>query len=344
MNIKLTEYSISGGCGCKVPNNLLSEIIKDIKLSTDKNILSDFRHNEDAAIIKISDTHCLVYSVDFFTPIVDDPGQFGRIAAANAISDVYAKGAKPTAALSILGSPRELDHSGIPNQIINGAGQLCEELNISILGGHTIYNSQIFYGLSVIGIAEISNLKLNNAAKPGDLIYMTKPIGSGIMSTALKKSSLDADDETELVRILSIANNLGAELGQHDFVHCMTDITGFGFLGHLAEICNASNVSAKIHYSKVKTLPNLEEYIEMGLLTSGGKTNWENNRQFVNGIDERTAMVLSDPQSNGGLLITVDPKFRSEFEAILKRNGLGEFTEPIGQITDKKDLLLDIVV
>ena len=343
MKIKLTDYSTSGGCGCKVPNNLLGDIIKNIKLSDNENIISDFRHNEDSAIVKINDRQALVYSLDFFTPIVDDPELFGRIAAANAISDVYAKGAQPTMALSILGFPKEIDHSDVPSKIVKGASKLCDELGISILGGHTIYNPQIIFGLSVVGLADVNQLKLNNNAQPGDLIYMTKPLGTGIMSTALKKESLYEDDKRRMETYLALPNNLGAVLGNYDFVNCMTDITGFGLIGHLSEICTASNVSAKVMMNKVQVLPNLDEYIEMGIITSGGKTNWENNRCNVNGIDEMTAAILSDPQSNGGLLITVNPEFKAQFEDILVQHNLGEFSKPIGEITAKHDLLLDVV-
>lgn len=343
MDIKLTQYSTAGGCGCKVPNNLLGDIIKNIRISDNKNIISDFRHNEDSAIVKINDTQCLVYSLDFFTPIVDDPELFGRIAAANAVSDIYAKGATPTMALSILGFPKEIDHSDAPAKIIKGASKLCDELGISILGGHTIYNPQIIFGLSVVGIADIKQLKLNNKAQPGDLIYLTKPLGTGILSSALKKDCLFEEEKMHMEKYLALPNNLGAVLGNHDFVNCMTDITGFGLIGHLSEICTASKVSARLDMRKVKILNNLEEYIEMEIITSGGRTNWENNRCNVNGIDEKTAAILSDPQSNGGLLITVNPDFRKHFEEILVDNNLGEFTDPIGEVTLQKDLLLDVI-
>lgn len=342
MNIKLTNYSISGGCGCKVPNNILSNIIKDIQHSEDKNILTDFRHNEDSAIMKISDTQCLVYSLDFFTPIVDDPEVFGRIAAANAISDVFAKGAKPFMALSILGFPKEIENTDAPHLITKGSSALCQELGISLAGGHTIYNPQVFYGLSVIGMADVSHLKLNSAARVGDLIYLTKPIGSGVLSTAMRRGVLSTEDMEAMVSYLSIANKLGAVLGEHSFVHCMTDITGFGLLGHLAEVCNASEVSANLHFGKIKTMPNLESYLRMGIITSGGQTNWKNYQHHVNGIADEPAMILADPQSNGGLLITVDPASRAKFEAILTENGLGDHAEPIGEITTKKELTVNV--
>lgn len=342
-SIRLTQYSIAGGCGCKVPNSLLNHIVKHITVSDDRNIISDFRHNEDSAIVKINGEQALVYSLDFFTPIVDDPEMFGRIAAANALSDVFAKGAHPSMALSILGFPKELDHSGIPARIVKGASDLCVELGVSLLGGHTIYNPQVFFGLSVTGIADINNLKLNDHAKPGDLIYLTKPIGTGVMSTAMKKSTLFPDDEVEMLKYLSMPNKLGAILGQYDFVNCMTDVTGFGLIGHLSEICEASNVSARISMDRIRILGKLVEYIEMGILTSGGQTNWENNRCNVNGIDEMTAAILSDPQSNGGLLITVDPRFKEQFEQVLIDHGFGDFSEPIGEITNRNELLIDVV-
>ncbi len=343
MDIKLTNYSISGGCGCKVPNHILSGIIKDITLSNNKNIISDFRHNEDSAIVKINDNQVLVYSVDFFTPIIDDPETFGRIAAANAISDVFAKGAKPYLALSILGFPKELEQSNVPHEIMKGAGKLCDELNISMLGGHTIYNPQIFYGLSVVGIADLCQIKLNNAAKPGDLIYLTKPIGSGVLSTALRRGNLSDSDLAALVATLSLPNNFGAVLGDYSFVNCMTDITGFGLLGHLVEVCTASEVSAKIYFNKIKLLPNLTDYLQTGIVTNGGQSNWINYNQHVNGIDIEKGAILADPQSNGGLLITVDPEYKTAFEQIMTENGLSDFVEPIGEITPKQQLTLDII-
>lgn len=344
MNIKLTNYSIAGGCGCKVPNNILNNIIKDIKHSEDRNILTDFRHNEDSAIMKISDTQCLVYSLDFFTPIVDDPEAFGRIAAANAISDVFAEGAKPFMALSILGFPKEIENTDVPHLITKGSSTLCQELGISLAGGHTIYNPQVFYGLSVIGMADVCHLKLNSAARVGDLIYLTKPIGSGVLSTAMRRGALSPEDMEAMVGYLSAPNRLGALLGEQSFVHCMTDITGFGLLGHLAEVCNASEVSADLHFGKIKIMPNLDSYIRMGIITNGGQNNRTNYQHHVNGIADEPVIILADPQSNGGLLITVNPKFRKDFEAIMHTNGLGEFAEPIGEITTKRDLTVNVVV
>jgi selenide,water dikinase len=343
MPIKLTQYSIAGGCGCKVPNNQLSDIIRNISTPDNPMVLSDFRNNEDAAVVKIDDDNCMVYSLDFFTPIVDDPELFGRIAAANAISDIYASAATPLFALSILGYPRELDGTDIAGKIIKGASDLCHELNINILGGHTIYNPQIFFGMSITGTAKISQLKLNDKACVGDLIYHTKPIGTGIMATALKKGVLFPDDEEILINYLKKANDFGLLLAKYDFVHSMTDITGFGLIGHLGEICQASNVSARIDFNKVQLLPNLDEYVEMGLLTAGGKTNRQNYCQSLNGLSESTTAIISDPQTNGGLLIMVAKESRQAFEAILTANGLEDFATPIGEITEKGQLLIEVI-
>jgi selenide,water dikinase len=340
--LKLTQYSIAGGCGCKVPNHQLSGIISNITTPNNPMVLSDFRNNEDAAIVKINDEQCMVYSLDFFTPIVDDPELFGRIAAANAISDIYAKSATPTLALSILGYPRELDDTDVVGRIIKGASDLCHELNINILGGHTIYNPQIFFGLSVTGIARIDQLKLNNKAQAGDLIYHTKPIGTGIMATALKKDVLFSDDEEVFINNLKQPNNFGLLLSKYDFVHSMTDITGFGLVGHLGEICQASNVSAQIDFNKIKLLPNLEEYVEMGLLTAGGKTNRQNYCQSLGGLSESTTAIICDPQTNGGLLIMVAKESRQAFEAIMSAHGLEDFATAIGEITPREQVLIAV--
>lgn len=342
MAFKLTQYSTAGGCGCKVPNNQLSDIIRNITTPTNPMILSDFRNNEDAAIVKIDDAYCMVYSLDFFTPIVDDPELFGRIAAANAISDIYAKAATPTLALSILGYPRELDETDVVGKIVKGASDLCHELNINILGGHTIYNPQIFFGLSVTGVARINQLKLNDKAQPGDLIYHTKPIGTGIMATALKKGVLFSDDEEIFTNNLKQPNNFGALLSKYDFVHSMTDITGFGLIGHLGEVCQASNVSAQIDFQKIKLLPNLEEYVEMGLLTAGGKTNQQNYCQSLYGISESTTAIICDPQTNGGLLIIIARESKQAFEAIMTAHGLQDYATPIGEMTTKGKILIEV--
>ena len=339
--IKLTEYSTAGGCGCKVPSNLLSGITECINLPEDMNIMTDFQDNEDAAIYKINEQQCMVYSLDFFTPIVDDPYLFGRIAAANALSDVYAKGIQPNLALSILGYPKELDNSGIAAEVVKGASDLCKELGVSIVGGHTIYNPQIIFGLSVVGIAEISHIKRNNNAKAGDLIYLTKPIGSGILSTAVKKGLIDPEDEKEMIRYLGIANSVGKVLGNLSYVNSMTDVTGFGLLGHLVEVCRASGVSASLNFKSVQQFPNLKKYLDAEVITSGGVNNWNNYKKYVNPIDEREGVILSDPQSNGGLLLTIDPKHQRKFEKILAQNGLKAFNEPIGRIraNDKKPMI-----
>lgn len=329
--INLTQYTDAGGCGCKISPKTLSEIIQTVKLKPDdKNLLAGNYYNDDAAVIKIDKTKALVFTDDFFTPIVDDPFYFGKIAACNALSDIYAMGASPKIALSILGWPVEIIPSWYARKVLEGARSICETVGVSLAGGHSINNPQPIFGLSVIGQINPKYLKLNTSAKNNDIVYLTKPLGTGIYSTALKQNKISKNDKKDMIKVMSTLNVLGIEIAKLSYVHSMTDITGFGLFGHLIELCKASNLSAEITFANIQLLKNTSRYIESGIITSGGKRNWESYKSLVGTIDDLKRTILSDPQTNGGLLVTVSQNSKSLFESFLKRNNLQKFSKPIG--------------
>lgn len=329
--INLTQFTDAGGCGCKISPKTLSEIIQTVKLKSDeKNLLAGNYYNDDAAVIKISKTKALVFTDDFFTPIVDDPFYFGKIAACNALSDIYAMGASPLVALSILGWTIEKIPSKYARKVLEGARSVCESVGVSLAGGHSINNPQPIFGLSVIGQLNPKYLKLNASAKNNDILYLTKPLGSGIYSTALKQNKIRSSDKSEMIKVMTTLNSIGVEIGKLNYVNSMTDITGFGLLGHLIELCKASKLSAEITFDNVPLLRNIRSYYESGIITSGGKRNWDSYKSLVRATDDFKRIILSDPQTNGGLLITVNEKHKGHFESFLKRNNLQQFSEPIG--------------
>jgi selenide,water dikinase len=329
--INLTQFTDAGGCGCKISPKTLSEIIQTVKLkSDDKNLLAGNYYNDDAAVIKISKTKALVFTDDFFTPIVDDPFYFGKIAACNALSDVYAMGASPLIALSILGWTVEKIPAKYARKVLEGARAVCESIGVSLAGGHSINNPQPIFGLSVIGQINPKYLKLNASAKNNDILYLTKPLGSGIYSTALKQNKISSRDKSEMIKVMTTLNSIGVKIGKLNYVNSMTDITGFGLFGHLIELCKASKLSAEITFDNIPLLRNIRGYYESGIITSGGKRNWDSYKSLVGATDDFKRIILSDPQTNGGLLVTVNEKHKNLFESFLNRNNLQQFSKPIG--------------
>jgi len=334
---KMTSLTKAGGCGCKISPKALKEILKYKRGITSNNLIVGNEDFDDAAVYQIKDDLAIVSTVDFFSPIVDDPFIYGEIAAANAISDVYAMGGRPFLALSVLGIPSDLVAPNTAAEIIEGAINTCNKAGVILAGGHTIENPQPIFGLVVNGSIEISNIKRNNQAKIGNILYLTKPLGVGILSTAIKIGKIKPEDYENAISNMTKLNSIGAELSKFKFVTSMTDVTGYGLLGHLIEICKASCVSAKLFASKIPVLPNVENYISEGIITSGGKRNWNSYGHQVIGSNEIENWLYSDPQTNGGLLICVDDNFRQLFEEILTDFGLKSFANPIGQITEQND-------
>ena len=335
--MKLTDYSSGGGCGCKIPSNILQKYLKNLeKQFLDKNLLVGNSKSDDAAIYKINSKEAIVASTDFFTPIVNDPYEFGRISATNAISDIYAMGAKPLFALAILAVPSESINNKLVKKIILGGKDICRMAGIVVAGGHTIKSSEIIYGLSVIGITKIKSIKTNDAAKDGDQIILTKPLGIGVISSAIKKNMVQREHYKSMISNCIKLNKPGYYLGKKNLITSMTDVTGFGLLGHLKEICIASNKKAKIYYNLIPTIPGVKELIKKNIYTAASNNNWLNTKNFIlktKKIGKTQKIFLTDPQTSGGLLISCKKIFADQIIKYLKNNKfenasiIGEFSK-----------------
>ncbi len=337
----LTEFAHGGGCGCKIAPAVLKEILAGQTTGTTQNLIVGNAHGDDAAVYKTDDENALIATTDFFTPIVDDAFLFGKIAAANAISDVYAMGGKPLLALAILGWPTELLPASLAQQVIAGAREICREANIPLAGGHSIDSKEPIFGLSVNGMVALTNLKQNNTAQEGDFIFITKPIGTGILSAAQKRKVLAEEHLETWLQQLTKLNAIGEKLGQQSGVTAMTDVTGFGLLGHLHEMALGSGLSARLEYSKIPMLEAAKAYASQKIIPDATYRNWNaysKEVRFEKGVNVMEAFnLLPDPQTNGGLLISVKPDAVSAVQALLKANGYGDFTAPIGMFEAEEE-------
>jgi selenide,water dikinase len=336
MEIKLTQHSKGGGCGCKISPAILSEILAAHNVGATSNIpqlLVGNDSRDDAAVYQLDDHTALISTTDFFMPIVDDAFAFGQIAAANAISDVYAMGGKPIFALAVLGWPLATLPASVAAQVMEGARKTCSDAGIVIAGGHSIDSQDPIFGLVVNGIVPIENLKRNDTAKEGDVLLITKPLGVGILATSQKRGLLTEPDLALLVKQLTTINKAGEALGKIKGVHAMTDVTGFGLAGHLTEMMEGSKLTAKLSYAKIPMIPVVRDYIAQKAIPGATARNWNatvDGIELHESIDEKEAsLILPDPQTNGGLLIAVDPSALSEVQAALIAAGI-EYTEPIG--------------
>lgn len=337
--IQLTQFSHGAGCGCKIAPAVLDRILQsEISPSIFKELLVGNSSKDDAAVFDLGDGTALISTTDFFVPIVDDPYQFGRIAAANAISDVYAMGGKPIMALAILGWPVDKLSPEIARRVIEGGRSICEEAGIPLAGGHSVDTTEPIFGLSVNGIVSIKHLKKNNTGQIGDLLFLTKPLGVGILSTAQKRGQLEEQDLPILIYQLNQLNKAGQLLGAVKGVHAMTDVTGFGLIGHLMEMVEGSNTGAIINYSQVPVINSAKQYLAKRLVPDATYRNWNAYSKqvgFEKGVDVMEAFsILPDPQTNGGLLISVDPSAVEEVKDILIQNGLSNHIAPIGKLTE----------
>lgn len=340
--ILLTGFSHGAGCGCKIAPQVLREILGGHTAgATDRRLLTGNEGNEDAAAYDLGNGMALLSTTDFFMPIVDDAFDFGRVAAANAISDVYAMGGKPILALAILGWPLEKLPASLAARVTDGARSICSDAGIVLAGGHTIDNKEPLFGLCVNGLVEVKNLKKNSTAKNGDLLFLTKPVGTGILSTARKKNLLTAGDYSALVDQLVTLNKTGEVLGELPEVHAMTDVTGFGLLGHTLEMAEASGLSAELWYGKIPKMRNAAEYVAKGAVPDATYRNWnafQSKVSFEEGVNVAEAFtVLPDPQTNGGLLIAVDRAAEQKVRSVLSSNGLGDYCEPVGEFRAAAD-------
>jgi selenide, water dikinase len=341
---KLTEYSKGGGCGCKIAPSVLEQIVRTENKIHFQNLLVGNDSNDDAAVYQINDDTAIISTTDFFMPIVDDAFDFGRIAAANSISDIYAMGGTPMMAIAILGWPIDKLPVHVAQKVLEGARAICREVNIPLAGGHTIDSNDPIFGLAVTGWIALKNLKKNNTAKVGDLLFLTKPIGVGIVSTSVKRKLIKGDHCKTLVQQLTTVNKIGEALGKIEGVHAMTDVTGFGLLGHLTEMAEGSGVSTELYYSSVKRFTGVKEYIELKTIPGATARNWNSYSskvQFEKGMDENEArLLLPDPQTNGGLLIAVDEKAVDEVKEIFTSSNLQSFLEPIGKCVEKREKVI----
>jgi selenide,water dikinase len=334
--IRLTQYSTGAGCGCKIAPAVLEQILKsNFKAPVSDKLIVGNSSKDDAAVYDLGNGQGLISTTDFFTPIVDDAKTFGKIAAANAISDVYAMGGKPLMAVAILGWPINKLPIELAQQVIEGAQMICAEAGIPLAGGHSIDSQEPIFGLAVNGLVQLKNLKQNNTANAGDLIYITKKIGVGILATAEKKGMLKADHIGVAAQQMIQLNKLGEKIGQLSGVTAMTDITGFGLLGHLIEMAEGANLSAEIDYTKIPLIDGLSTYTSQMCVPDNTFRNWNHYESKVSGINGDSLLTLCDPQTNGGLLITVSPAEDYNFKKLLISEGFTDFIEPIGTMKTK---------
>src|SRR6186997_1292574 len=346
-DIKLTQYSHGSGCGCKIAPKVLDEILKsNIVLPDNDKLLVGNSSKDDAAVYDLGNGMALISTTDFFMPIVDDAFDFGRIAAANSISDVYAMGGKPSMAIAILGWPVEKLPVELAQKVIEGGRTTCKEAGIPLAGGHSVDSTEPIFGLAVSGLVSKENLKKNNTAEEGDWIFLTKPLGVGILSTAQKRGLLKNEHLEIMISQMTALNKIGEELGKIKGVTAMTDVTGFGLFGHLIEMAEGSGLSAEIYYDKIPVADGVKEYISQRIFPDATTRNWSSYSdkiKFEKGVNVMEAFtLLPDPQTNGGLLISVKENAKDEVISLFKKSGLEKFIEPIGKFISRGEKMIEV--
>jgi selenide,water dikinase len=323
--IRLTEFSHGGGCGCKIAPAVLSELLAATPIrGLPKELLVGTETADDAAVYKLNDTQALVATTDFFTPIVDDPYDFGRIAATNAISDVYAMGARPIFALALVGMPLDKLPLEVIGRILAGGESVCAEAGIPIAGGHSIDVLEPIYGLVALGLVDPRNVKRNSTARPGDILILGKPLGVGILSAALKKGKLSDAGYKAMIESTTKLNTPGMALAEMPGVHALTDVTGFGLAGHLLEICRGSKLSAEVAISDLPFLSDAVSFVKDGIATGASDRNWKGYGKDVElpaGAPEWQRKLVTDPQTSGGLLVACAPEAEKEVLAEFAKRG-----------------------
>ncbi len=342
--VKLTQYSHGAGCGCKISPLVLDKILhSNLTLPDNKNLIVGNHTKDDAAVYDMGNGTALISTTDFFMPIVDDPFDFGRIASANAISDVYAMGGKPILAIAILGWPVNKIPHEVAQKVIEGSRSICMEAGISLAGGHSIDSHEPIFGLAVNGIVPVKNIKQNNTAKDGDFLFLTKPLGVGILTTAEKKGLLQKEHFGLAAKQMMQLNKAGELLGSVEGVHAMTDVTGFGLLGHLTEMAEGSGLSGIIYMDKTPTIiANIKNYVNENCVPGGTNRNWDSYGKKIGPVTDFERSILADPQTSGGLLIAVDPSVVDEVKDLLIQHGLQKFINPIGILVAREDKIISI--
>lgn len=343
-NIQLTKYSHGAGCGCKISPKVLDEILSSNFAMPDNDKLIVGNHSkDDAAVYDIGNGTALISTTDFFMPIVDDPYEFGRIASANAISDVYAMGGKPALAIAILGWPINILPPAVAQKVIEGSRSICLEAGIPLAGGHSIDSPEPIFGLAVNGFVSLENIKQNNKAQVGDVLFLTKPLGVGILTTAEKKGILKEEHKGVAAKQMMQLNKVGELLGKVKGVNAMTDVTGFALLGHLVEMAEGSGLSAEVDFDKVPVIINdIKDYIEQKSIPGGTHRNWDSYGEKIDAITDFKKALLADPQTSGGLLVAVNENAVNEVIQIFKTNGLEKFITPIGRLKLQEEKIVTI--
>ncbi len=345
--IKLTQFSHGAGCGCKIAPAVLEEILKNSSPSKIfPQLLVGNETKDDAAVYDMGNGMGLISTTDFFTPIVDDAYDFGRIASANALSDVYAMGGTPAMAIAILGWPVDKLPTSEAQKVLAGARAICAQANIPLAGGHSIDSPEPFFGLAVNGFVKTNSIKKNSGAQPGDLLFLTKKIGVGILATAEKRGVLLAEHAGLAVNQMTALNSLGSLLGNCQFVTALTDVTGFGLGGHLLEMCEGSNCSAELHWNKIQFIENLNGYLNNNIIPDATYRNWNaysSKIKFGEGVNVMDAFkLLPCPETSGGLLIAVSADYVDEMKTILVENNLAAFGEPIGKLIPMTEKTINV--
>lgn len=343
--IKLTQFSHGGGCGCKIAPGVLEEILhSQYSFPDNKNLLVGNHSKDDAAVYDLGDGTAVISTTDFFMPIVNDAFDFGRIASANAISDVYAMGGKPIMAIAVLGWPIDKIPASVAQRVLEGSRTICAEAGIPLAGGHSIDAPEPIFGLAVTGLVNLQNLKQNNTAKEGDHLFITKRLGVGIVSTAQKRELITAEHFETLVKQLTQLNSIGEKLGEIKGVNAMTDVTGFGLLGHLTEMAEGSGLSAEIYFDRIPFIDGVRGYMAQKVIPGATKRNWSSVQYKVaisEAMNEQEAVnLLCDPQTNGGLLISVSQGAVNQVGGLLEELRYTDFLTPIGRMTVQQDKIV----
>ena len=330
--IRLTEFSHGGGCGCKIAPADLEILLQTDMEPGPESLLVDNSSRDDAAVYDLGNGTAIVSTTDFFMPIVDDPFDFGRVAATNAISDIYAMGGKPVMAIAVFGWPLDKLPLEVGRRVIEGGRHVCRDAGATLGGGHSIDAPEPIFGLAVTGVVDTAHIKRNNSARAGNKIYLTKPLGVGVLTTAQKQKVLEEGHEKIAVQSMCTLNRIGAQLGPLEAVTAMTDVTGFGLAGHLIEMCEGSGLKAALNFDRVPLLPHVSQYLEMGCSPGGTARNLASAGSKLGSATDIQQRILCDPQTSGGLLVTVDESTEDAFLAVAAAEGLA--LQAIGQMVE----------
>ena len=329
--IRLTQYSHGAGCGCKISPKVLEQILHTEQAKfIDPNLLVGNETKDDAAVYDIGNGVGIVSTTDFFMPIVDDPFDFGRIAATNAISDIFAMGGKPIMAIAILGFPINKLPAEVAQKIVDGGRFACQQAGIALAGGHSIDSPEPIFGLAVTGIISTEQVKKNASAQADCDLYLTKPLGIGVLTTAEKQGKLKPEHQNLARDVMCQMNLIGAEFAKVDEITAMTDVTGFGLLGHLTEICQGSNLRAEVYFDQIQTLDGVKEYIAQGAVPGGTTRNFDSYGHLISPLSDEQKAILCDPQTSGGLLIAVKPQAVESVKQIANNANIALY--PVGRL------------